>query len=305
MSEAPSLPGAEPIHPRPATPVEPSPRKPGSELRKRLLTASILVPLVAFLIIQGGLAFLAMVVVFVLLGQREFYGLIEEKGAHPLVGFGLAAGAALPVVAYLGNESHANLLMTATLLAVMFLQLGKAQIGEALASISGTFFGVFYVGWLFSHGIVLRNFHDAMVSRWGGDAVAQLGIAQESGIFLMFYVLAVLILCDAGAYFGGKAYGKRKLAPRISPKKSVEGAICGVLTGVLAGIVAKGTFDIFWPQLSAFLSWESVLVFGVLLSVVGTHSWYPWWRWARIARVGSCSCCRPAARGVGWCGGGR
>ncbi len=269
MSEAPSLPGSEPIHPRPATPVEPSPERPGSELRKRLLTASILVPLVTFMIIQGGLAFLGMVVVVVLLGQREFYGLIEEKGAHPLVGFGLAAGAALPVVAYLGNEYHTNLLMTATLLAVMFLQLGKAQIGEALASISGTFFGVFYVGWLLSHGIVLRNFHDAMVSRWGGDAVAQLGIAQESGIFLVFYVLTVLILCDAGAYFGGKAYGKRKLAPRISPKKSVEGAVCGVLTGVLGGFAAKGVFDIFWPPLSAFLSWEAVLVFGVLLSLVG------------------------------------
>ena len=269
MSEAPSLPGSEPIHPRPATPVEPSPEKPGSELRKRLLTASILVPLVTFMIIQGGLAFLGMVVVVVLLGQREFYGLIEEKGAHPLVGFGLAAGAALPVVAYLGNEYHTNLLMTATLLAVMFLQLGKAQIGEALASISGTFFGVFYVGWLLSHGIVLRNFHDAMVSRWGGDAVARLGIAQESGIFLLFYVLTVLILCDAGAYFGGRAYGKRKLAPSISPKKSVEGAICGVLTGVLAGFAAKGIIDIFWPQLSAFLSWNAVFVFGALVSLVG------------------------------------
>jgi phosphatidate cytidylyltransferase len=159
--------------------------------------------------------------------------------------------------------------MTATLLAVMFLQLGKAQIGEALASISGTFFGVFYVGWLLSHGIVLRNFHDAMVSRWGGDAVARLGIAQESGIFLLFYVLTVLIFCDAGAYFGGRAYGKRKLAPSISPKKSVEGAICGVLTGVLAGFAAKGIFDIFWPQLSAFLSWNAVFVFGALVSLVG------------------------------------
>ena len=51
--------------------------------------------------------------------------------------------------------------MTATLLAVMVAQLGKAQISEALASISGTFFGVFYVGWLLSHAVVLRQFHDA------------------------------------------------------------------------------------------------------------------------------------------------
>jgi hypothetical protein len=45
--------------------------------------------------------------VVTVLAQREFYGLIEDKGAHPITGFGLAAGAALPVVAYLGNEYHA------------------------------------------------------------------------------------------------------------------------------------------------------------------------------------------------------
>jgi phosphatidate cytidylyltransferase len=209
------------------------------------------------------------VVVVVLLAQREFYGLIEDKGAHPIVGFGLAAGAALPVVAYLGNEYHAMLLMTVTLLALMIAQLGRRQITEALANISGTFFGVFYVGWLLSHAVVLRQFHDQVVTRYGRDAAGELMVVQDTGAFLLVYALTVVVLCDAGAYFAGRAYGKRKLAARISPGKTVEGAIGGVLTGALGGLAAKCIFDFFWPDLSAGVSYVATAVFGVLVSMVG------------------------------------
>lgn len=52
-----------------------------------------------------------------------------------------------------------------------------------------------------------------------------------------FYILAVLILTmvpDSGAYFIGRAIGKRKLAPIISPNKTVEGALGGAACGVAA-----------------------------------------------------------------------
>ncbi len=160
-TEATPRPG-EPIHPRPPTPTpESPPQKQRSELARRLLTAAVLIPAVLYIIVLGGLPYLATVMAFILLGQREFYRLIEDKGAHPLVGLGLVAGAALPVVAFVGNEYHATLLMTAALLGFMVAQLRKARISEALASISGTFFGVFYVGWLLSHFIVLRRFYEA------------------------------------------------------------------------------------------------------------------------------------------------
>jgi phosphatidate cytidylyltransferase len=226
----------------------------------------VLVPLVIYVIYRGGLWFLATVIVVILLGQREFYRLIEDKGAHPLVSYGLAAGAALPVVAYLGNEYHATVLMTATLLAVMMRQLGKAQITEALASVSGTFFGVFYVGWLMSHAVVLRNFHDAVLSRSGAGATEALGIAPESGIFFILFALTAVVLCDAGAYFAGRAYGRRKLAPRISPGKTIEGTIGGVLLGTAGGFAAKAVFDLFWPELSQSFSWLAAGIFGPVVS---------------------------------------
>ena len=276
MSEAQPMPSREAdtaapgaIHPQPPTPADPKSPKKRSDLVARLFSAALLVPAVIYLIIAGGLPYLATVVVVILLGQREFYRLIEDKGAQPLVSYGLVAGAALPVVAYVGNEYHATLLMTATLLVVMVRQLGKAQIKDSLASISGTFFGVFYVGWLLSHTIVLRQFHDAVIARFGRGAVAQLGIADEAGIFFMVYTLTVVIWCDSGAYFGGRAYGRRKLAPKISPGKTIEGAICGILAGTVAGFVAKGLFDFFWPALSHPFSWGAALIFGVVISVVG------------------------------------
>ena len=263
-------PGApsEPVHPRPPSPSEPEPEKKRSDLPKRLLTAAFLVPAVFYLIYLGGLWYLGAVVVIILLGQSEIYGLIRDKGAHPLVGFGLAAGASLPVVAYLGNEYHATVLMTVTLLATMVLQLGKTQITEAMASISGTFFGVFYVGWLLSHAIVLRFFQDAVRSKYGTDAVLELGIAPATGAFLMVFTLSIVVWCDAGAYFAGRAYGKHRLAPAVSPGKSVEGAVGGVLMGTVAGLLAKGIFDVFFPDLSHFMGWVAAGVLGLMISVV-------------------------------------
>jgi phosphatidate cytidylyltransferase len=261
---------AEPVHPLPPTPVEPTVRKKStSDLPGRLLTAGVLIPLVSYVIVKGGLIYLATVVIVILLGQREFYRLIEDKGARPLHAFGLSAGAALPVVAYLGTEYHMTVLMTATLLAVMVAQLGKQEITEALASISGTFFGVFYVGWLLSYAIVLRNFHGVVVSQSGTRAVADFGLVPESGIFFMFFALFCVISCDAGAYFGGRAWGRHKLARKISPGKSVEGAIAGVVAGVAGGILCKSLFDFFWPDLSRVFSTTTALVFGVALSTAG------------------------------------
>jgi phosphatidate cytidylyltransferase len=260
---------SQPIRPQPPTESVRKPTRPKSDLPGRLVTAAVLVPVACFVVIVGGLWLLGLVMTLILLGQREFYRLIEDKGAHPLVGFGLSAAVALCLVQYVGTDYQANLLMTATLLIVLVAQLGKAKITEALASVSGTFFGVFYVGWLLSHAISLRDFYGAITVHYGEATVASIEISPDCGIFLVFFTLFVVVLCDAGAYFGGRAYGKRKLAPTISPGKSVEGAVAGVIGGILGAVVCKGGFDLFWPGLSAVLSWYAVGVLALLLSAAG------------------------------------
>lgn len=266
-----SAPGAhEPFHAKPSTPLPDEPGKKGmSELTRRLLSSAVLIPAVLYVIAQGGLLFLGTVMAFVAIGQREFYRLIEDKGAMPLDGLGVAFGAAIVVVSYVGNEYHATILLTASLLGLMVAQLRKAQIHESLASISGTFFGVFYVGWLLSHAIVLRNFFEVAADKYGAESLLVLGFNPDSGIFFMVFVLACVVGCDAGAYFAGRAYGRRKLAPRISPGKTVEGALGGLIAGSLFGLVTKGVFDAAWPDMSAAFGWRLVLPFALAVSVVG------------------------------------
>lgn len=268
MSQPEQPANAEPLHPQPPSPAPPSPKKrSSSDLVLRLGTAAVLVPAVLWLIAAGPGYVLVAVVAIVLLGIREFYQLIEAKGAHPLWSFGLSAGAALPVVAYLGNEYHATILMTAVLLAVMVAQVGKAQITEALASISGTFFGVFYVGWLLTHAVTLRNFHRVVESKWGASAASLFDV--NSGAFLLIFTLTAVVLCDAGAYFAGRAWGKRKLAPKISPSKTVEGALGGIAAGTVAALMCKGVFDLFWPDLSRGLPWALAAPIALLLATAG------------------------------------
>lgn len=57
--------------------------------------------------------------------------------------------------------------------------------------------------------------------------------ARAIGVNFLLSVLALVWMADVAAYFGGRAFGRRKLAPAISPGKSWEGVWSG-MAGVLA-----------------------------------------------------------------------
>jgi phosphatidate cytidylyltransferase len=231
------------------------------------VTAALLIPPLIYVIFQGGLWVVATIVVITLLGVNEFYQLIEAKGAEPLRGVGMLAAVALPVVTYLGSDYAATVLMSFLLLGVMVAQLGKAQIAESLASISGTFFGVFYIGWLLSHAVALRGFHDVVSGRFGADAAA--GLHPDVGAFYLLFTISVVIGGDTGAYFVGKKYGRRKLAPAVSPGKTVEGAFGAIGAGLGVGLIGKAIFDAFLPELSSHLGWLACGFFSLVLAGVG------------------------------------
>ncbi|MGM8214503.1 phosphatidate cytidylyltransferase [Bacillaceae bacterium W0354] len=54
------------------------------------------------------------------------------------------------------------------------------------------------------------------------------------GLEYVLFVLTIIWLTDSGAYFIGRALGKRKLWPAISPKKTIEGFIGGIVCAVIA-----------------------------------------------------------------------
>lgn len=64
-----------------------------------------------------------------------------------------------------------------------------------------------------------------------GIAFRALWQIRDNSLMLFIFLITTVILTDSFAYFGGRLFGKKKLAPKISPNKTVEGAISGWLIG--------------------------------------------------------------------------
>ena len=236
-----------------------------SNLALRWLTAAILIPPVVWVCKLGGLAYVALVIGFAVAAVNEFYNLISFKGARPHRLLGTAAVALLPVIVYVGDLFYATSLMTAVLLALMILQLAQREIHEAIASVSATFFGVFYVGWLLAHAVSVRFISEDLVRRYGD--LAAVDIDPAIGFFYIMLCLAAVYGCDTGAYFVGRAYGRRKLAPANSPNKTLEGALGGLVAGALCAVGAKAVLDYLPGNLSHDLSYAAAVTFGLLIAI--------------------------------------
>lgn len=90
------------------------------------------------------------------------------------------------------------------------------------------------------------------------------------GAYLLLYVLLLIWGADSGAYFVGRAFGKRKLAPKVSPGKSWEGALGGLFTAAVIAVLFLqiGGTDIFGKALP-FAPFLLLSVMTVAVSVLG------------------------------------
>ena len=186
-------------------------------LKTRVITALVLVSLIILILGFGGpFAWSAFVAVMIILGLWEWGRLAMLPMPQQFIFAGLG-GALLVTVAFLTNS---------------FQQTLPWLIGSALFWITLGPYTLKNVGgdWL-SKPLLLLPVAILLLGATGASLI----IAREQGFSYLFSLFALVWIADIAAYFCGKAFGKRKLAPRISPGKSWEGAWGGVLGGVAYG----------------------------------------------------------------------
>ncbi len=100
------------------------------------------------------------------------------------------------------------------------------------------------------------------------------------GSWQLISILAMAWIADTGAYFVGRAIGKRKLAPKISPGKSIEGAIGGFIFVLIYLIILKSQNAVDYLP-----NYGTTFKFAFILTAVGIigdllESWFK-----RVAQV--------------------
>ncbi len=253
---------------------EPAPAKKQGDLRARILTAIVAVPILIFGIQSGGIIWTAIVALIVVAGSWEFYHFMEAKGLRGSKGLGTLGCVALAVVSSFSNEYFVTLLLTVLLLAVFTRQLRKPDISTAITGVSVTVFGIVYVGWLTCHLIWIRNLGSELQLKYFSAAAASPQMDPDFlavGRFYLYLAVACTFLADTGGYFGGRAFGRHKLAPSISPKKTWEGFAGSVVGAVVCALVVRRVFLHVYAgePFKADFPYAHCVIVGVLVAVSG------------------------------------
>jgi phosphatidate cytidylyltransferase len=130
------------------------------------------------------------------------------------------------------------------------------KIPDSITTIAVQFFGICYVA--VPLALMLKILYPGLSSYFH----------IRDGRLWFAYLICISKVTDIGAYFGGRLFGKRKLAPVLSPSKTMEGALVGfafaialsIVFSVLGGLVSDEIFEL--PILNA-------VILGAVLSIGG------------------------------------
>ena len=239
-----------------AAAVTPAPKRGQWALALRVASGLVFVPLLILLARAGGLAWLGFVALQTGLGLEEFYRMARAKGLAPVRWLGFASAFVLLGLAYRPQTPNASLLTTGGLLVLLALALRRGGQPRVLESAAVTAFGVFYVGWLSAHFVLLRELP------W------RAGLAYSDGGSLVLYAFLVTWSCDTGAYLTGRLFGRTRPWATISPRKTLEGAMGGLLFAVIAAQIGAATF-LRAGGGTPLLTWPHALAIGVLVGICG------------------------------------
>ena len=187
-----------------------------NQMRSRLISTAVGLPLALFLIILGGNIFNVFVLLISLIALQEFYNAINQKHKiyKPLTYIGYFS----IVILFLILTNDISLIsLYFFFLVFVYLIILLFNTNFTIEDVSISLFGVLYVGMTFGSVILLRQ--------------------SNYGKILTFYLLILSWGTDTFAFFIGKFLGKHKLMPRVSPNKTIEGAIGGLIVSALLSTI--------------------------------------------------------------------
>ncbi|MCX8580625.1 phosphatidate cytidylyltransferase [Gilliamella sp. B3482] len=229
-------------------------------LIQRILTAIVLIPLVIIALFFAPLSIFSYLIIAVCaLAAWEWRNFLAKKNEKTVLLFFIVFSIVLlyfiPIESTLKSQLFALIIclsviwwLTALLLVVGYPNSAKYWSKSPLIKLLFAFFTLvpFFIGML-----ELRTINYSVNS--------------YTGAIWLLYVFVLVWATDTGAYFAGRAIGKRKLAVKVSPGKTIEGFIGGVSLAILVCVLAylTGYFNINFTQ---FL-FSSLLA--ILASVLG------------------------------------
>lgn len=186
-----------------------------TELTKRILFAVPAAIFFLFITWIGDFYFVGIVVLIALFIQRELSIMSESAGFKPDSFFPYTIGLWILLTPYLPHGLAIGILIFLLFVAVQVFKTGD----RALKSLISTCFCGIYAPLGFLTLLMIRNTG-----------------SSETGFVLTLSLLLMVWGNDVFAYFGGKKFGKKLLAPTVSPNKTWEGFFFGVL-GALFGLL--------------------------------------------------------------------
>jgi len=193
------------------------------QFTKRWITGLIVALPIIFIIIFGNeTVFFAVLLTVSIFCLYEYYSILF-RSKDLLKYIFILAGALVSLGMFLGGQYTFGFITLIFLGYSIYNVLSVSDIKQAPVRLTLTLFGIIYIGFLFSHLMLLRKI-DPVGRQW------------------VFFVLVATFLADTLAAYTGSYLGKRKLIPRVSPGKTWEGFIGGCAGSILAAIVFGAVF---------------------------------------------------------------
>jgi len=195
----------------------------------RMLTGTVIGLTALWCLLYGGIALLALIVIFVYIGSKEYVNILENKGFYPSLNVMFFSDAIFAMLAYFNRFDLVAIAFTICSISAFLWVLFKGR-QPYIANVATTILGFVYGGWFPLHLLLIRGLNS------NNHGFLKLGI-QNDGLGYVVFLFTTIVLTDTGCYYFGKKFGKHKLSAVISPNKTVEGAICGAICAIIGALI--------------------------------------------------------------------